>query len=275
MKRFCSPFERLARADLRQKLDQTHERASARKSLLKSDSRSGVQVMPMPRSSKSRGVIGKRPILNRKRDLVAEVQQLAKSFTTLCQQFNQSQEKYRDGLYKFAAECYSSGRRLISDRVECDRFWRQPFWKGVQKAPKRDEVMKAVMMVAMDTNSRPNLRKRAEKTGKVLQSFLKDEVEPDEVVERLKEGGGIEKMYRERAEPGRNTPIPDDLDLLRPDLPDPPEEDKDYNPFEAARNGTFVYEDDDTAASPDGESGRPVESEEGSDRHSPIDHAMM
>src|SRR5271154_5317675 len=114
-----------------------------------------------------------------------------------------------------------AGRGLINDRVECDRFWRQPFWKGVQKAPKRDEVMKAVMMVAMDTNSRPNLRKRAEKTGKVLQSFLKDE-------------GGIEKMYRERAEPGRNTPIPDDLDLLKPDLPDPPEEDKDYNPFEAA-----------------------------------------
>src|SRR5271163_1479784 len=90
-----------------------------------------------------------------------------------------------------------AGRGLINDRVECDRFWRQPFWKGVHKAPKRDEVMKAVMMVAMDTNSRPNLRKRAEKTGKVLQSFLKDKVEPDEVVERLKEGGGIEKMYRE------------------------------------------------------------------------------
>jgi hypothetical protein len=231
--------------------------------------------MPMPRSSKSRGVIGKRPILNRKRDLVAEVQQLAKSFTTLCQKFNQSQEKYRDGLYKFAAECYSSGRRLINDRVECERFWRQPFWKGVHKAPKRDEVMKAVMMVAMDTNSRPYLRKRAEKTGKVLQSFSEDEVEPDEVVERLKEGGGIEKMYRERAEPGGNTPIPDDLDLLKPDLPDPPEEDKDYNPFQAARDGTFVYEPDDAVELSDVDSGRPVESEEGSDRHSGIDHAMM
>ena len=55
-------------------------------------------------------------------------------------------------------------------------------------------------------------------------------------------------MYRERAEPGRNTPIPDDLDLLKPDLPDPPGEDKDYNPFEAARNGTFIYDDDDDAA---------------------------
>ena len=132
--------------------------------------------MPMPRPSKTKGVIGKRPTLNRKRDPVAEVQQLAKSFTTLCQQFNQAQEKYRDGLYKFAAECYSSGRKLISDRVECDRFWQQPFWKGVHKRPKRDEVMKAVMMVAMDTNSRPNLRKRAEKTGKVLQSFLEDGV---------------------------------------------------------------------------------------------------
>jgi hypothetical protein len=185
--------------------------------------------MPMPRSSKSRGVIGKRPILNGKRDLVAEVQQLAKSFTTLRLQFKQSQEKYRDGLYKFAAECYSSGRRLINDRVECERFWRQPFWKGVHKAPKRDEVMKAVMMVAMDTNSRPYLRKRAEKTGKVLQSFSEDEVEPDEVVERLKEGGGIEKMYRERAEPGGNTPIPDDLDLLKP----APPEDDDNQPGDA------------------------------------------
>jgi hypothetical protein len=136
-------------------------------------------------------------------------------------------------------------------------------------------VMKAVMMVAMDTNSRPNLRKRAEKTGKVLQSFLKDEVEPDEVVTRLKEGGGIEKMYRERAEFGSNTPIPDDLDLLKPDLPDPPGEDEDYAPFQAARDGTFEYDDDDTAESSDVDSGRPVESEEGSDRRSPIDHAMM
>jgi hypothetical protein len=94
-------------------------------------------------------------------------------------------------------------------------------------------------------------------------------------VERLKEGGGIEKMYRERAEPGRNTPIPDDLDLLKPDLPDPPGEDEDYNPFEAARNGTFEYDDDDDAESSDVDPGRTVESEEGSDRHSRIDHAMM
>ena len=87
--------------------------------------------------------------------------------------------------------------------------------------------MRAVLSYA--TKSHPELfESLISKIAKVLEKLALDKVPPRQVIERIKEGGGIQKMYSALS---RNPPgaaqIGDDLDLLTPDASHGDEDHKD------------------------------------------------
>ena len=84
--------------------------------------------------------------------------------------------------------------------------------------------MKAVLTFAMKAKSR-QLQNRVSKTAAILESLAKQQVDANDVAERIKAGGGIEAMYRALS-PNRNTApcLLDDHEILNPALAEDDEE---------------------------------------------------
>ncbi len=126
----------------------------------------------------------------------------------------------------------------MNDLGEYNRFKADPFWADVRQKPKDDKIMKAVLTFATKAKSR-QLQNRVSKTAAILESLAKQQVDANEVAERISAGGGIEAMYRALS-PSRNmTPcLLDDHEILNPALAEDDEEQEDGGKDEEASGDT-------------------------------------
>lgn len=157
--------------------------------------------------------------------LLLKVYGAAKYFEKISDEYAVATDGYRAKLYEFAERCYEVGVGF-KDRLDVfARFKENSFWDGARQKPKDDKVMKAVVMFAMKAMSKHHMS-RVTKTASVLESLAKQGVKATEVANRLKEGGGIEKMYAALS-PNRNNKarVPDDLEMLVPGLAEGDQED--------------------------------------------------
>jgi hypothetical protein len=154
----------------------------------------------------------------KKQSLLTAARDAARLYEELCEKYNEAAEGYRVQVYNFAARCYRIGLGFVKDIEEFKRFTADTFWVDVRQKPKDTKIMKAVLTFAMKAKSK-QLLNRASKTAAVLESLAEQQIDADEVAERLKAGGGIEKLYRDLS-PNRNinSRLPDDLELLSPSL---------------------------------------------------------
>lgn len=150
--------------------------------------------------------------------LISDVRSAALEFKTLSGDYLVATEGYRAQIYEFAARCYEIARGFSENFDQFERFMADPFWTDVRQKPKPGKIMKAVLTFAMDAKSR-QLLNRACKTAAVLDSLAGQDIDPTDVAEHLKSGGGIEKMYRELS-PDRSddSRVADDLELLSPSV---------------------------------------------------------
>jgi len=164
----------------------------------------------------------------------------AQQFERISKEYAEASEGYRAKLYAFAARCYKVGQGFKTRLDVFARFKEDAFWNDARQKPKDDKVMKAVVTFAMKAKSKHQMS-RVSKTASVLESLAKQGVMANEVAKRLKDGGGIEKMYAALS-PNRNNKarVPDDLEMLLPGLAE--DDDNDHGDDEYA-NG------DDEAAS--------------------------
>ena len=140
-----------------------------------------------------------------------------KAFDKLYADYEKFKKGHRARLYEIAQKCYAVARVFHTHPKQYARFKEDAFWHGKRQQPKDDKIVRAVLSYA--TKSHPELFETLiSKIAKVLEKLALDRVPPRHVIERIKEGGGIQKMYASLS-PHRTdtTRIGDDLDLLTPD----------------------------------------------------------
>jgi hypothetical protein len=157
--------------------------------------------------------------------LLIQVTVAAQFFQTISDEYADASEGYRTKLYEFAARCYKVGVGFKKRLDVFARFKENSFWDEARQKPKDDKVMRAVVTFAMKAKSK-HLLSRVSKTATVLEWLADQGAKPGEVAKRLKDGGGIEKMYADLS-PTRNGNgrVADDLEMLLPGLPDAEVED--------------------------------------------------
>ena len=150
--------------------------------------------------------------------LLLQVYGAANFFAQISKGYVEATEGYRAKLYVFAARCYKIGVGFKGRLDVFERFKKDKFWDDARQKPKDDKVMKAVVTFAMKAKSR-HLLSRVSKTASVLETLAEQGVKPSDVAKRLKDGGGIEKMYAALS-PNRNSNahVPDDVEMLDPRL---------------------------------------------------------
>jgi hypothetical protein len=150
--------------------------------------------------------------------LLLQVYGAANFFAQISKGYVEATEGYRAQLYDFAARCYKIGVGFNRRLDVFQRFKNDEFWDGARQKPKDDKVMKAVVTFAMKAKSK-HLLSRVSKTASVLETLAEQGVKPSDVAKRLRDGGGIEKMYAALS-PNRNgnARVPDDLEMLDPRL---------------------------------------------------------
>jgi hypothetical protein len=128
------------------------------------------------------------------RDPVAEAKTLAEFYAQSSCECFESSGGFNDRRYEFLARCYPLAIIFSNSPSDFQRFKNDAFWKGFERKPYSDDVVRWVLYFAMRATS-DQVRNRACKAAKVLNSFLDEEVRPEDVFRRLKEGRGPEPMY--------------------------------------------------------------------------------
>ena len=141
----------------------------------------------------------------------------ARAFDQLYADYEKSRKGHRARLYEIDQKCYAVARVFRTYPKQYARFKEDAFWQGKRQKPKDDKIVRAVLSYA--TKSHPELFETLiSKIAKVLESLALDNVPPRQVIERIKEGGGIQKMYSALSHnPTDAKRIDDDVDLLTPD----------------------------------------------------------
>jgi hypothetical protein len=166
------------------------------------------------------------PAKKEEEDLLDAVRRVAQNFERLSKEYAEEVEGYRVELYNLAEDCYGIGLEFMNDLDEYRRFKADPFWADVRQKPKDDKIMKAVLAYAMKAKSRP-LQNRVSKTAAILEFLAKQQVDTNEVAERIHAGGGIEAMYRSLS-PNRKMTAGhlDDHEMFNPALAENDEEEE-------------------------------------------------
>jgi hypothetical protein len=140
-----------------------------------------------------------------------------RAFDKLYADYDKSRKGHRARLYEIAQKCYAVAQIFRKHPKQYARFKEDAFWQGKRQKPKDDKIVRAVLSYA--TKSHPELFETLiSKIAKVLENLALDNVPPRQVIERIKEGGGIQKMYSALSpNPTDAARIDDDVDLLTPD----------------------------------------------------------
>jgi hypothetical protein len=119
-----------------------------------------------------------------------------------------------------ASSCYRLASVLKTNSDARGYFKEQEFWKSERHNPEDDHIMQAVLLYALDAKTAA-LRDRAATIAAVLNQLSKEGVSPDDVVSRIRTGGGIDKLYWGLCGKGNADAVAsDNLDILKAELPE-------------------------------------------------------
>ncbi len=85
--------------------------------------------------------------------------------------------------------------KLKHDPVELERFKADPYWHGFHQPANEHNLMRSVLTYNMQSKHDEPIQTLNYKYTKVLVSFYAENVVPDNVAQRLKDGGGIYFIY--------------------------------------------------------------------------------
>jgi len=101
----------------------------------------------------------------------------------------------RDLKYQLLQGIYLMGSRLKGDPIELDGFKADPYWHGFHQPPNEHNLMLSALSYTMKSKHDDPIQTLNYKYAKVLESFYHENVTPDHVARRLKDGGGIDFIY--------------------------------------------------------------------------------
>jgi len=101
----------------------------------------------------------------------------------------------RDLKYRFLQGSYLMTVKIKHDPVERERFKADPYWFGFHQPPNDHNLMLSVLSYNMQSKHDEPIQTLNYKYAKVLESFYDVNVVPDNVAQRLKDGGGIYFIY--------------------------------------------------------------------------------
>jgi len=136
------------------------------------------------------------------RDPLVEAQTLAYGFAALSVDV-EAERGIRDRLYGFLQGNYWLGSFFKECPEEYRRFKNDEYWLNVRQKRNDRNVMRSVLAFTMRTKNQEALQNRGCKYARVLEHLHQEELLSDEVPQRLKDGGGIDAIYRTlRRDPG-------------------------------------------------------------------------
>lgn len=129
---------------------------------------------------------------------------------------------------RLIADAYAIACGLENNPRAWGKFLEDPFWNARKKKPTIDdraEPLLHVMVFVFKAIDR-NIYKRAAKYAAALKRYWADDVPPREVAAKIKEDGGIEKLYqaptankpKKKAEPEQSLKLLPDSEALRKKL---------------------------------------------------------
>jgi len=128
-------------------------------------------------------------------DAIAAANEVAEFFAAISfETLASSEGGYRDRLYEFLSRTYRVGMFLSQCPSEYRRFKAEGFWRRSRQKPKDKNVMKWVVYFTTRATS-AQMRNRAGKYAKVLEHFLRQDALPEEIVSRIKAGGGVDAIH--------------------------------------------------------------------------------
>lgn len=129
----------------------------------------------------------------------------------LAQQFPDLQSaRIRDRLGMFLQDNYFLGFFFKQCPEQYQRFKDLPYWRDVRQKPSDRNVMRSILTFTMDSKKQDALQNRACKYARVLEHFCEEEVVPDEVAHRLKDGGGVDATYSALCRRSQSPELPSD-----------------------------------------------------------------
>jgi hypothetical protein len=148
------------------------------------------------------------------RDPLVEARTLAYRFAALSGDF-QARGGIRDRLYGILKDAYWLGSFFKEWPEAYRRFKNDEYWLDVRQKPNDRNIMRSVLAFTMRTKNQEALQNRACKYARVLEYLHQEELLPDEVPQRLKDGGGIDEVYAKLCrDPGAREGQGDSLEEL-------------------------------------------------------------
>jgi hypothetical protein len=144
-----------------------------------------TSALPEPRKSSA---------ASEPRDPLALARTLSYQFALLSGEL-QARGGIRDRVYGILKDAYWLGSFFKECPDEYRRFKGDAYWLDVRQKPNDRNVMRSVLSFVMRANQQESLQNRACKYARVLECLHQQELLPDEVPQRLKDGGGIDAIY--------------------------------------------------------------------------------
>jgi hypothetical protein len=119
---------------------------------------------------------------------------LREDYSEIMKQY-QTKGGLRDRKYQNLQGNYLMFYKLKGDLAERERFEADPYWHGFHQPPKDRNLMLSVLTYNMQSKHDEPIQTLNYKYAKVLSSFYDGNVAPDNVAQRLKDGGGIYFIY--------------------------------------------------------------------------------
>jgi hypothetical protein len=175
-----------------------------------------------------------------KRGLVERMYEARDSFAKERAEYAQFSRGYSLRLYAHFQIVYGMDRDFRGDRDELLRMTNQDYFNCNRQKPNENNLLRHLLYFFVDARTEEE-REKWLRPASVLEHFRDQEVPVSEVAQRLKEGGGFSRIYKNFSG-GRATVRDsyDDLDLLRQE-PEPPDDERcETDPADAASGAAYV-----------------------------------
>lgn len=131
------------------------------------------------------------------RDPIEIVNEAAELFSQTFNAFQASVTGYMERIYKPLGLSYEAAEQFLANPDQYEQFAQHKFFESSRQKPKPKpkNVMKSVLYFATNATDTRS-RNRQSRYAKVLDKFLREKIPADQVAERLRAAGGIEKLYR-------------------------------------------------------------------------------
>jgi hypothetical protein len=134
-------------------------------------------------------------VVGESRDPFVVVRSLAYQFGALSVELKAA-VGIRDQLYYgILKDAYWIGTFFKECPDQYHRFKNDEYWRDVRRKPNDSNIMRSVLSRVMCAKMQESLQNRACKYARVLESFYQQDLLPDDVPQRLKDGGGIDTIY--------------------------------------------------------------------------------